>query len=162
MPLYDANDVLLNNLALDSSNDGDASGTDVTATAGRIIEVTERSVVAVLAILGVPSSDPAADGATLDITLDVSIDGSTWIDSYFTFRQITGVEVPDDSAAGDLPLILADSMRLPAAAAGQDGIVRVRPSVTASATTNWNLFLTLAPLQSLLGQWRDRAAAAAS
>lgn len=157
MPL-DSDLVLLTTTTLDSNSDGNGSGSDETTAPGAVVSIEEEADLDILLFL--KASDTAGepgDADTLDVAVGVSVDGGTNWGVLADFRQILGSEVPDDTTAGDKTLRLAIQARSPRADSGQSNLVKVRPQTTASDTSNWAVYLAVAPRGTARSEWLAQA-----
>lgn len=155
----DTNAILINVADLASGNDGNGTGSDPNTAPGAIISVEEEALVGVTAFYSQPTTDPPADAATLDVIVQVSVDGGTNYFPLVTFRQVLGSELPDDEAAGDKTLRLAQIVKLPRADSGQSNLVKLRTNTVASTTTDWGLFCDVRSAADVRSEWTKQAIA---
>lgn len=157
MPLTASDLVVINSTIIDSSSDGAGTGTDETAGTGRIVNLPESCDLAFVGIF--KASDSAGepgDADTFTILVELSGDGGSTYPDVTTSRAVTGAELPDDSAAGNRPLIIATKIRTPKADAAQNGVVKARLTTTASDGSNWGLWGAFVPPESVRQEWLDK------
>lgn len=161
--MYDAELFLLNRTDLDSGNDGAGSGTDETSGGGRIVDVAEGADVAVLMALGEADATIANAAQTLAVLVEISRDGgSTWGTAQ-TFRTITASEISGmsgtsiDESAGGVTFKRAVITNVGLAESGQNGVVKMRLTVTASSVEHWAPTVTVVTRQDVREEWLDNA-----
>lgn len=154
-----SNLILINKTDLDSGTDGNGSGSDATASGGRVLDVDEGARLALCAFYG--ESDTGGepgDADTLDVKLQASVDGgTTWVD-IVPLRQVLGSEIPDDESAGDKTVRLAVEFRAPQTDDDQtDGQVQLRLNTVASDTSNWGLYADIRNVTDVREEWLQNA-----
>lgn len=135
--------ILVNSGVVDSGTDGTGSGTDPTAAGGAVVTLKGNGgPIGIVCKLFEPTSDPAQAGATLDVAVELSVDGGTTWDTLCSFRRFDGSEVANqDNSTGSPTVRRAQIVNVPRPDAGST--VQLRGNTTASATTNWGLYLAV-------------------
>ena len=150
MPL-DAELNLLTDATLDEATDGTHAH----------VEVQDTATVDALVSIGF-SAAPAAVDDTLDVNIEVSRDGGATYVVATTFRRILGDEIADTLAemATVRGFKAARRLRLPRAADGQGGILRVRAVTDAimTAAGDFNVSIDLVDPSNVRDLWYDNAA----